>query len=50
MNENKYWVGFSLIPAIGQVKFSQLEKYFGNLENAWRANASELKAAGLDSK
>jgi DNA processing protein len=50
MNDRKYWVGFSLIPGIGQVKFSLLEKHFGSLENAWRAPASELRAAGLDSK
>ncbi len=30
----KYWVGFSMIPGIGRVKFAQLESYFGNLENA----------------
>ena len=45
----KYWVGFSLIPGIGRVKFSQMENYFGNLENAWQAAAGDLKRAGLDS-
>ena len=44
----KYWVGFSLIPGIGRVKFGQLEKYFDSLENAWKAGPSELKQAGLD--
>ncbi|MFC1980769.1 hypothetical protein ACFLVN_00785 [Chloroflexota bacterium] len=44
----KYWVGFSIIPRIGRVKFAQLENYFGNLENAWKAAPAELKHAGLD--
>ncbi len=45
----KYWVGFSIIPGIGRVKFAQLENHFGNLENAWKAAPAELKHAGLDS-
>jgi len=44
----KYWVGFSLVPGIGHVKFTQLENYFGNLENAWQAAPAELKHSGLD--
>ncbi len=44
----KYWVGFSLIPGIGRVRFSQLENYFGALESAWQAASAELKNAGLD--
>ncbi|MFC2004061.1 DNA-processing protein DprA [Chloroflexota bacterium] len=44
----KYWVGFSLIPGIGRVKFSQLENYFDSLENAWKATPAELKRTGLD--
>ena len=45
----KYWVGFSLIPGIGRVRFAQMENYFGNLENAWQANPTNLKHSGLDS-
>ncbi len=45
----KYWVGFSIIPGIGRVKLAQLENYFGNLEDAWKAAPAELKRAGLDS-
>jgi len=44
----KYWVGFSLVPGIGRVKFGQLESYFTNLENAWTATPAELRQAGLD--
>jgi DNA processing protein len=45
----KYWVAFSNIPGIGRVRLTQLENYFGNLENAWKASPGELKHAGLDS-
>jgi DNA processing protein len=45
----QYWVGFSLISGIGRVRFTQLENYFTNLENAWKATPAELKQAGLDS-
>jgi DNA processing protein len=44
-----YWVGFNHIPGIGRVRLTQLEGYFGNLENAWKAPAGELKRAGIDS-
>ena len=44
----KYWVGFSLIPGIGRVKFAQLENYFGSLEAAWQAAPADLKQSGLD--
>lgn len=45
----KYWVGFSLIPGIGRVKFTQLESHFGSLEEAWKASPADLKQAGLES-
>ena len=46
----KYWVGFSLIPGIGRVRFAQLEKHFGNLEAAWQATTADLKRSGLDGR
>ena len=46
--ELQYWVGFNIIPGIGRVKFSQLESYFGNLENAWKAGTGDLRKAGLE--
>ncbi len=50
MNEDiKYWVGFNSIPGIGRVRLTQLENYFGSLEEAWKAPPGELKRAGLDS-
>ncbi|MBI2287858.1 MAG: DNA-protecting protein DprA [Chloroflexi bacterium] len=44
----KYRVGFSLVPGIGRVRFSQIENHFSNLEDAWKATPAELKHAGLD--
>ncbi len=44
----KYWVGFNLIPGIGRVRFTQLENYFGNLEDAWKASSTDIRQAGLD--
>jgi DNA processing protein len=44
----KYWLGFSLIPGIGPVRFSQLEASFKTLEAAWHAGPAELRQAGLD--
>lgn len=41
-------MGFSLIPGIGRVRLTQLENHFTNLENAWKAAATDLKQAGLD--
>lgn len=45
----KYWVGFNIIPGIGRVKLTQLENYFTNLENAWKATPADLKHSGMDS-
>jgi DNA processing protein len=47
-NDLKYWLGFSLIPGIGPVRFGQLETAFKTLEAAWQADPAELKRAGLD--
>ena len=49
MTQDKlYWLGFSLIPGIGPVRFGQLETHFKTLKDAWLASAGELKRAGLD--
>ncbi len=50
INDIKYWNAFNLIPGIGRVKYSLLEKYFGVLEKAWIATSVELREAGLDPK
>lgn len=48
-NDIKYWVGFSLIPGIGRVKFGLIENFFQSMEDAWQASPSDLRQAGLDS-
>jgi len=50
MSDTKYWVGFTLIPGIGRVRLSRLEQYFGKMERAWQASATELEMAGLDNR
>lgn len=50
MSNIKYWVGFDVIPGIGRAKFGRLLEHFGDLQEAWEANAAELTAAGLDKK
>jgi len=49
-DELKYWVGFSRIPGIGRIRFSQLKNYFGNIQDAWNASETRLRQAGLASR
>jgi len=39
----KYWVGFHHVPFIGPVRIQRLVAHFGDLENAWVAQPSELR-------
>lgn len=48
--EEKYWLGFSRVTGIGAVRLKRLTDYFGGLEEAWRAGAGDLLAAGLEPK
>jgi DNA processing protein len=48
LNDQKYWLGFSLVPGIGPKRLLRLNKFFGNLESAWTASQSALSEAGLD--
>ena len=50
MDDLKYWVALSGIPQLGAARFRRLEGYFGELELAWRADAAQLREAGLDSR
>jgi len=50
LSASKYWVGFSSVRGIGPMKFRALLNHFGDLEEAWRADARELKEAGLDKR
>ena len=38
------------VPQLGTVRFRRLEAYFGDLEDAWNATQSELKAAGIEDR
>lgn len=46
-NELQYWVALGRVPQIGRARFTLLEGHFGSMEDAWRASAAELQAAGL---
>ena len=48
MDDLKYWVALSSVPQLGAVRFRVLESYFGSLEDAWKAGASQLRESGLD--
>ena len=50
MDDLKYWVALSGIPHLGTARFRLLEAYFGLLEDAWAADATQLREAGLDSR
>ncbi|MBM3127171.1 MAG: DNA-protecting protein DprA [Chloroflexi bacterium] len=50
MTDPRYWIAFNLVPQIGPVKVQRLLDHFGDLETAWRANAFDLNAAGLDKR
>jgi DNA processing protein len=46
-NELQYWVALGRVPQIGRARFSLLEGHFGSMEDAWKASAAGLQAAGL---
>jgi DNA processing protein len=46
--DRKFWVALSRIPRIGSARAARLQTYFGTMEAAWRANANDLRAAGMD--
>lgn len=50
MDPKKYWIGFNLIKGIGSVRFQSIKEFFGDLEIAWMASFSDLRAAGLPEK
>ncbi len=41
--ETLYWIGFSVFPGIGPVRFRLLLEYFGTAKSAWRASAKDLQ-------
>jgi DNA processing protein len=46
----KFWLGFNRISGIGPAKVQALFGYFGNLQDAWRATARELRLLGFDQR
>jgi DNA processing protein len=50
VTDARYWIAFNRVPQIGPVKVQRLLDHFGDLETAWRANAFDLNAAGLDKR
>ena len=50
MSEQRYWLGFSLIPYIGPKRILRLRQWFGDLASAWKASAGALCEAGLDER
>ena len=50
MTDIKYWVALNQVARLGTVKFRKLEAFFGSIERAWNASASELKSAGMDDR
>lgn len=51
MDEEKtYWVGFSVFPGIGPVRFKLLLGYFGSAMAAWEAPLAKLKKIRLGEK
>jgi DNA processing protein len=47
MDERLYWLGFSVFPGIGPVKFGRLLDYFGTARDAWEATFSDLKSSKI---
>jgi len=47
LDDQKYWLGFSLISGIGPKRLLQLHNYFGSLAEAWLASESVLRKTGL---
>jgi len=43
MSERHYYLGFSVFPGIGPIKFEKLLKSFGSAKKAWNAQVSQLE-------
>ncbi|MFH0749746.1 MAG: DNA-processing protein DprA [Candidatus Gottesmanbacteria bacterium] len=41
-DEELYWIGFSVFPGIGPVRFDLLHTFFGSAKSAWRATRKSL--------
>jgi len=50
LNDDKFWLAFSLIPDIGPKRLFRLYERFGDMAEAWNADQRSLEAVGLESK
>lgn len=50
MDNQKYWLGFNHVAGVGPAKLKALLDYFGDIQSAWAANESALKAIGIDKR
>src|SRR3712207_4030932 len=50
MQDLHYYLGFNLVNGIGPARLDRLIAFFGSLEEAWNAGASDLMMAGLDGR
>ena len=50
MEETDYWIGFSVFPGIGPVRFKLLLDYFGSAKKAWEASSLELREIKIGDK
>jgi DNA processing protein len=50
MGDLHYWIGFNKVSGIGPLRLRALLDHFGDIERAWYAPESELRAIGLDSR
>jgi DNA processing protein len=48
--DTRYYLGFNLIPGVGPARLARLVAHCGSLEAAWRADALDLAAAGIDAR
>jgi DNA processing protein len=48
VSDDKYWLGFSLVPEIGPKRLAHLLNWFGDLPTAWTASESQLRQSGLE--
>lgn len=46
----RYYLGFNLVPGVGPARLARLIERCGSVEAAWRADAFDLAAAGLDAR
>ena len=50
MQDIHYYLGFNLVNGVGPARLDRLIAFFGSLEEAWKAQVSDLMLAGLDGR